>query len=83
MKHLAAVFQRPAQAGSPRGSARVPIEPLWFEWITLFGLLAFGTWLLGVRGVWGLLLGTDPTGLTLVIIVIRGSAVRRCSGRLA
>jgi hypothetical protein len=46
------------------------VEPLWFEWLALSGLMLFGTWLLGVRGVWGLLLRSDPTGLTLVIIVV-------------
>jgi hypothetical protein len=46
------------------------VEPLWLEWLTLGGLLLFGAWLLGVRGVWGLLLTSDPTGLTLVIIVV-------------
>ena len=45
-------------------------EPLWLEWLTLVGGLAFCTWLLGVRGVWGLLLGADPTGLTLVITAV-------------
>lgn len=51
-------------------SRAVEIEPLWFEWLALGGLLVFGTWLLGVRGVWALLLTSDPTGLTLVIIVV-------------
>ncbi|MEY4882673.1 MAG: hypothetical protein RIS34_527 [Pseudomonadota bacterium] len=46
------------------------IEPLWFEWLALSGLLLFGTWLMGVRGVWALLLTSDPTGLTLVIIAV-------------
>lgn len=45
-------------------------EPLWLEWLTLVGGLAFCTWLLGVRGVWALLLGADPTGLTLVITAV-------------
>lgn len=45
-------------------------EPIWLEWLTLAGMLAFGVWLLGARGVWALLLTSDPTGLTLVIIVI-------------
>ena len=49
---------------------RTEIEPLWFEWLALSGLLLFGTWLMGVRGVWALLLTSDPTGLTLVIIVV-------------
>lgn len=47
-----------------------PAEPLWLEWLTLCGAFAFCTWLLGVRGVWGLLLGADPTGLTLVITAV-------------
>lgn len=55
-------------SGAPHGSG-LP-EPIWLEWLALAGLLGFGTWLLGVRGVWTLLLGSDPTGLTLVIIVI-------------
>jgi len=45
-------------------------EPLWLEWLTLVGGLGFCTWLMGVRGVWGLLLGADPTGLTLVITLV-------------
>jgi hypothetical protein len=81
MKNLATVFQRSHPTGSPRTSAGPAIEPLWFEWITLFGLLAFGTWLLGVRGVWGLLLITDPTGLTLVIIVIFAGGTLWCGRR--
>lgn len=51
-------------------SRKTAIEPLWFEWLALSGLLVFGTWLMGVRGVWALLLTSDPTGLTLVIIVV-------------
>ena len=59
---------RPQSAQPPRG---LPLqEPLWMEWLTLGGLLVFGSWLLGGRGVWALLLTSDPTGLTLVIIVV-------------
>ncbi len=47
-----------------------PPEPLWLEWLALAGLLGFGVWLLGVRGVWALLLSSDPTGITLIIIVV-------------
>ncbi|MEJ8836187.1 hypothetical protein [Ramlibacter sp. AN1133] len=50
--------------------AGVPVEPLWLEWLTLAGMFAFAAWLLGVRGVWQLLLHADPTGITFVIIVI-------------
>lgn len=69
-----ATLDRLAQASraAPAPSLRLPpgSEPLWLEWLTLGGLLLFGAWLLGVRGVWGLLLSSDPTGLTLVIIVV-------------
>jgi len=58
-----------------------PIEPIWFEWLTLGGLLVFATWLLGVRGVWGLLLRSDPTGLTLVIIVVFAGSTLWCGAR--
>jgi len=57
-------------AAPPRGPESVAIEPLWLEWLTLGGMLLFGTWLMGVRGVWALLLTSDPTGLTLVIVVV-------------
>jgi hypothetical protein len=56
-------------------------EPLWLEWFALAGLLAFGIWLLGMRGVFGLLLRSDPTGLTLVIIVIFAAATLWCGAR--
>lgn len=57
------------------------LEPLWFEWAALAGLLVFATWLMGVRGVWGLLLRSDPTGITLVIIVIFFAATLWCGAR--
>lgn len=55
----------------PRGQ---PVEPIWFEWLALAGLFVFATWLLGVRGVWQLLLRADPTGITFVIIVVFAAA---------
>jgi hypothetical protein len=45
-------------------------EPLWFEWLALVGLFVFASWLLGVQGVWILLLRSDPTGITMVILVV-------------
>ena len=54
----------------PSGSGKLAIEPLWLEWLTLGGLLLFAGWLLGVRGVWALLFRSDPTGITLVIVVV-------------
>ena len=57
------------------------IEPIWLEWFALAGMLGFATWLLGGRGVWALLLHSDPTGLTLVIIVIFVAATLWCGTR--
>ena len=56
-------------------------EPLWLEWLALGGVLGFATWLLGVRGVWGLLLRSDPTGITLVIMVVFATATLWCGAR--
>ncbi len=50
------------------------VEPLWFEWLALAGMFVFAAWLLGAQGVWGLLLRSDPTGITLVIIVLFAAA---------
>ena len=61
---------QPLSAARALRSGSAPIEPLWFEWLTIAGLLAFASWLLGTRGVWALLLTSDPTGITLVIIVV-------------
>jgi hypothetical protein len=70
-----------ARAGAMTGSGRPGTEPLWLEWLTLGALLLFGTWLLGVRGVWALLLTADPTGLTLVIIVVFATSTLWCGAR--
>lgn len=58
------------RAGNGLGRPAPFIEPIWFEWLTLAGLLIFAGWLLGVEGVWTLLLNSDPTGITLIIVVI-------------
>ncbi len=57
------------------------IEPIWFEWLALASLLLFGSWLLGVRGVWALLLSSDPTGISLVIIVLFFASTLWCGAR--
>ena len=57
------------------------VEPIWLEWAALFGLLLFAGWLLGIRGVWSLLLRSDPTGITLVIIVVFVCATLWCGAR--
>ena len=67
-------------AAQPR-DAGLTIEPIWLEWLTLGGMLAFGGWLLGMRGVWALLLSSDPTGLTLVIIAVFVASTLWCGAR--
>ena len=57
------------------------VEPLWFEWLILVGLFVFSTWLLGIKGVWQLLLTSDPTGITALIIVIFSVATLWCGMR--
>ncbi len=66
---------------SPGAPRAVVHEPLWLEWLALAGLFVFATWLLGARGVWGLLLRSDPTGITLVIIVVFCAASLWCGAR--
>jgi hypothetical protein len=70
MRWPAAIDRLAQGAARPAVSGVHSTEPLWLEWLTLGGLLLFGAWLLGARGVWSLLLTSDPTGLTLVICVI-------------
>jgi hypothetical protein len=70
-----------ALAARRRDAAASLHEPLWLEWLALAGVLGFSTWLLGVRGVWGLLLRSDPTGITLVIIVVFATATLWCGTR--
>jgi len=77
MSWLSALQRRPR---APVDNAPL-VEPIWFEWLTLGGMLVFGSWLLGVRGVWALLLSSDPTGLTLVIIVVFLASTLWCGAR--
>ncbi|OGB00169.1 MAG: hypothetical protein A3E25_17100 [Burkholderiales bacterium RIFCSPHIGHO2_12_FULL_69_20] len=72
--------KRLGDAASRRDDA-LQIEPIWFEWLALGGMLAFGSWLLGMRGVWALLLSSDPTGITLVIIALFFAATLWCGAR--
>jgi len=68
-------------ARADRHEQRIAVEPLWMEWLLLGGLLLFATWLLGGRGVFALLLGSDPTGITLVIIVVFAASTLWCGAR--
>lgn len=65
----------------PRFQKIPALEPIWFEWLTLTGLFFFCTWLLGVKGVWHLLFSSDPTGITLVIVVVFAVATLWCGVR--
>ncbi|GCL63216.1 hypothetical protein [Pseudaquabacterium pictum] len=80
-----AFFNRPHPNALPARTPDRPhglqIEPIWFEWLALGGLLLFGSWLLGMRGVWALLLSSDPTGITLVIIVVFFASTLWCGAR--
>lgn len=62
-------------------SATMQAEPLWLEWVALAGMFLFAGWLLGAQGVWVLLLRSDPTGITLVIIVVFAAATLWSGGR--
>ena len=44
-------------------------------------MFVFAAWLLGVQGVWALLLQSDPTGITFVIIVVFAVATLWCGAR--
>ena len=67
---------------TPDSAPRGPLlEPLWLEWLSLGGLLVVASWLLGAQGVCGLLLRSDPTGITLVIIVLFACATLWCGSR--
>ncbi|MBV8619891.1 MAG: MotA/TolQ/ExbB proton channel family protein [Curvibacter sp.] len=70
-----------SQPAPRRPAGALPIEPLWLEWLALGGLLAFAFWLLGVRGVWALLLHADPTGLTAVIVLVFACSTLWCGSR--
>ena len=72
-------LSRMLSAGS--GSPARKIEPILFEWFTLVGMFVFASWLLGLRGVWGLLLQSDPTGITMIIIIIFSVATIWCGMR--
>ncbi len=75
-------FKLPSVRPALSRTASTPLsEPLWLEWLSLGGLLLFSAWLLGARGVWGLLLRSDPTGITLVIIVLFACATLWCGSR--
>lgn len=81
MNRLLSSGRRPpayASAAAPREG--MP-EPLWLEWMTLAGLLIFASWLLGVRGVFAMLLHADPTGITLVIMVVFAGSTLWCGAR--
>lgn len=57
-------------------SARQHPDTLLLLWFSFAGLLLFGYYLLGVTGIWKILLEADPTGITaLTITVFTGSTI--------
>lgn len=71
----------PRMFASSSHPAHKKIEPILFEWFTLIGMFVFAGWLLGLRGVWQLLLQSDPTGITMIIILIFSVATIWCGMR--
>jgi hypothetical protein len=78
---LGAMRGAASRAADRRGGTVPNPEPLYFEWLAFAGVLGFATWLLGARGVWALLLRSDPTGITLVIVLVFAGATLWCGGR--
>ncbi len=79
---LASLSGRGRAASGPAAAHRDAMsEPLWLEWLALAGLLLFASWLLGVRGVFQMLLQADPTGITLVIMVLFAASTLWCGAR--
>jgi hypothetical protein len=81
MRSLTAAMGAARQGGQLGTAQSASSEPLWFEWLALTGMFAFAAWLLGAQGVWGLLLRSDPTGITLVIIIVFAVATLWCGSR--
>jgi hypothetical protein len=81
MNRLLMSSRRQPAHGSASAAREPMTEPLWLEWLTLAGLLIFASWLLGVRGVFAMLLQADPTGITLVIMVVFAGATLWCGAR--
>jgi MotA/TolQ/ExbB proton channel family len=81
LKFLARIPNMQLRTRSRGPDKGVLAEPIWLEWAALGGLLVFAAWLLGARGVWGLLLRSDPTGITFVIIVLFSGATLWCGAR--
>jgi hypothetical protein len=77
-----ALSGRRQTSSGPASAARVSMpEPLWLEWMALAGMLLFASWLLGVRGVFAMLLHADPTGITLIIMVVFAGSTLWCGAR--
>lgn len=81
MNRLLSGGRRPPASASTAVARESLSEPLWLEWMTLAGLLLFAGWLLGVRGVFAMLLHADPTGITLVIMVVFAGSTLWCGAR--
>ncbi|MFM9916169.1 MAG: hypothetical protein ACKVOX_10215 [Rhizobacter sp.] len=81
MNRLLLSGRRTTANGSASAARETLTEPLWLEWLALAGMLIFASWLLGVRGVFAMLLHADPTGITLVIMVVFAGSTLWCGAR--
>ena len=71
-----------ASSGAGTDARRTPlVEPIGLEWLALAGMFLFASWLLGIQGVWQLLLTSDPTGITGVIIAVFALSTLWCGSR--
>ena len=64
--------------------ARLPApapDALLLQWWAFIGLLLFVSVLLGRHNVWGILKNADPTGITMVILVVFAGATIWCGRR--
>jgi hypothetical protein len=70
-----------AESAAKSQKSQTLFEPIWFEWLVLLGLFIFASWLLGIQGVWQLLLTSDPTGITALILVVFSVSTLWCGAR--
>ena len=56
---------KPGKDSAKRGEDAFALEPIRLEWLAPGGMLAFGAWLLGLRGVWALVADCQRAGLTI------------------
>lgn len=63
----------------PRDAASA--DTLFMTWLAFAGVLLFGAALLWQHGVWAMLLDADPTGITMIIVIVFAAATLWCGRR--